>query len=183
MKNETWESTIKPIVVLSCIALITSLLLAVINGATAPVIAENERITTLNAYVDVIPTVSDPAQLELAEGLTADGVVGGALAPDGSVAIKAGASGFDGGTLTVIMGFAPDGAVTGVWVDATTQTAGIGSLLGNAEYGEQFIGRDGSQNVVMGEDGLDGRTGATISSKALFAAVNSCINGYNELAG
>ena len=44
------------------------------------------------------------------------------------------------------------------------------------------MGVDGTQNVAMGEGGLDGLTGATISSKALFAAVNDCINCYNEVA-
>ena len=38
-KSSNWESTIKPIVVLSVISLIASLLLALVNGMTAPVIA------------------------------------------------------------------------------------------------------------------------------------------------
>ena len=47
MNKTTWESTVKPIVVLSVISLVVSLLLAVFNSMTAPVIAENERATTL----------------------------------------------------------------------------------------------------------------------------------------
>ena len=46
-KSSNWESTIKPIVVLSVISLIASLLLALVNGMTAPVIAENTKRTTL----------------------------------------------------------------------------------------------------------------------------------------
>ena len=42
-KSSNWESTIKPIVVLSVISLIASLLLALVNGMTAPVIAENTK--------------------------------------------------------------------------------------------------------------------------------------------
>ena len=60
-KSSNWESTIKPIVVLSVISLIASLLLALVNGMTAPVIAENTKRTTLAAYVGVLPSVSDPA--------------------------------------------------------------------------------------------------------------------------
>ena len=59
MNKTTWESTVKPVVVLSVISLVVSLLLAVVNSMTAPVIAENERATTLAAYVDVMPSVSD----------------------------------------------------------------------------------------------------------------------------
>ena len=45
-----------------------------------------------------------------------------------------------------------------------------------------YDGLDCTQNVVMGENGVDGKTGATFSSKALFAAINDCVNCYNELA-
>ena len=64
MNKTTWESTVKPVVVLSVISLVVSLLLAVVNSMTAPVIAENERATTLAAYVDVMPSVSDASTLE-----------------------------------------------------------------------------------------------------------------------
>ena len=63
-KSSNWESTIKPIVVLSVISLIASLLLALVNGMTAPVIAENTKRTTLAAYVGVLPSVSDASELE-----------------------------------------------------------------------------------------------------------------------
>ena len=45
--NSSWETTGKPIVVLTVISLIVSLLLALVNGMTAPVIKENTRRTTL----------------------------------------------------------------------------------------------------------------------------------------
>ncbi len=47
MNKSTWDSTVKPVVVLSVISLVVSLLLAVVNSMTAPVIAENERAATL----------------------------------------------------------------------------------------------------------------------------------------
>ena len=68
MNKTTWESTVKPVVVLSVISLVVSLLLAVVNSMTAPVIAENERATTLAAYVDVMPSVSDASTLEEVSG-------------------------------------------------------------------------------------------------------------------
>ena len=189
MNKTTWESTVKPVVVLSVISLVVSLLLAVVNSMTAPVIAENERATTLAAYVDVMPSVSDASTLEEMSGYTTANVSGAVKAEDGSMAIKAGESGFDGGVLTVIMGFDANGAetfdaegkVTGIWVDASTQTSGIGSNVAKADYLAQFNGMDGTQNIVMNQD-FDAYSGATISSTALFAAINDCISCYNELA-
>ena len=40
-KNSSWETSVKPVVVLSVIALIVSLLLAMVNSFTAPIIEEN----------------------------------------------------------------------------------------------------------------------------------------------
>ena len=180
-KSSTWESTIKPVVVLSVISLVVSLLLAIVNSMTAPVIEANEKATTLAAYVDVMPTVSDATTLEEVTGYTTANVSGVVKAEDGSVAIKAGESGFDGGILTVIMGFDSTGKVTGMWVDASTQTSGIGSNVAKADYLAQFDGMDGTQNIVMNQD-FDAYSGATISSTALFAAINDCISCYTELA-
>ena len=113
-KSSNWESTIKPIVVLSVISLIASLLLALVNGMTAPVIAENTKRTTLAAYVGVLPSVSDASELEEVTDYTTAGITGVVKAPDGSTAIKDEEKGFDGGILTVIMGFAANGAETGI---------------------------------------------------------------------
>ena len=104
-KSSNWESTIKPIVVLSVISLIASLLLALVNGMTAPVIAENTMRTTLAAYVGVLPSVSDASELDEVTDYTTAGITGVVKAPDGSPAIKAEEKGFDGGILPVIMGF------------------------------------------------------------------------------
>ena len=181
-KSSNWESTIKPIVVLSVISLIASLLLALVNGMTAPVIAENTKRTTLAAYVGVLPSVSDASELEEVTDYTTAGITGVVKAPDGSTAIKAEEKGFDGGILTVILGFDANGAETGIWVDASTQTKGIGSAVAEDDFLKQFDGLDCTQSVVMGQNGVDGKSGATFSSKALFAALNDIVNCYNELA-
>ena len=179
--NSNWETTVKPIVVLSVISLVVSLLLALVNSMTAPVIAENTKRTTLAAYVGVLPSVSDATELEEVTGYTTANVTGVVKAPDGSLAIKAEESGFDGGIVTVIVGMDANGTETGIWVDASTQTSGIGSNVAKADYLAQFNGMDGTQNIVMNQD-FDAYSGATISSTALFAAINDCISCYNELA-
>ena len=129
----------------------------------------------------MLPSVSDAAELEEVTGYTTANVTGVVKAPDGSLAIKAEESGFDGGIVTVIVGMDANGTETGIWVDASTQTKGIGSNVATDSFLAQFDGMDGTQNIVMGE-GYDAYSGATISSKALFAAINDCVNCYNELA-
>ena len=123
-------------------------------------------------------------QMELHEEVTdytTENITGAVKATDGSLAIKAEEKGFDGGILSVIIGFDTNGTVTGIWVDASTQTKGIGSNVATDSFLAQFDGMDGTQNITLGQ-GYDAYSGATISSKALFAAINDCINCYNELA-
>ena len=180
-KNSSWETSVKPVVVLSVIALIVSLLLAMVNSFTAPIIEENQKAATLAAYVDVMPTVSSASDLDEVTDYTTENITGAVKATDGSLAIKAEEKGFDGGILTVIMGFDANGAETGMWVDASTQTKGIGSNVSSDDFLAQFDGMDGTQNIVMNQD-FDAYSGATISSTALFAAINDCINCFNELA-
>ena len=172
MNKSTWDSTVKPVVVLSVIALVVSFLLALVNSFTAPIIDANQKAATLAAYVDVMPTVSDAKTLEEVTGYTTENVTG---------VVKAEEKGFDGGILTVIMGYDTNGTVTGIWVDASTQTKGIGSNVATDTFLAQFNGMDGTQNIAIGQ-GFDAYSGATISSKALFAAINDCVNCYNELA-
>ena len=182
MNKSTWESTVKPVVVLSVIALVVSFLLALVNSFTAPIIEENQKAATLAAYVDDMPTVSDAKTLDEVTDYTTENVTGVVKAEDGSIAIKAEEKGFDGGILTVIMGYDTNGTVTGIWVDASTQTKGIGSNVASDTFLAQFNGMDGTQNIAIGQGGFDAYSGATISSKALFAAINDCVNCYNELA-
>ena len=155
MNKSTWESTVKPVVVLSVIALVVSFLLALVNSFTAPIIEANQKAATLAAYVDVMPTVSDAKTLEEVTGYTTENVTGVVKAEDGSMAIKAEEKGFDGGVLSVIMGFDTNGTVTGIWVDASTQTKGIGSNVATDTFLAQFNGMDGTQNIAIGQGGFD----------------------------
>ena len=180
-KSSNWESTIKPILVLTASSLVASLLLAVVNSVTAPVIEAHQKAATLVAYVEVLPTVSDAAELEELTGFTTAGVTGAVRAPDGSIAIQAAESGYNGGLLTVIVGFDAAGTATGIHVDASTQTSGIGTNVAAEDYLAQFDGLTAAENIAKGQ-GYDGVSGATYSTDALFAAINDCINCYNELA-
>lgn len=128
-KNSSWETSVKPVVVLSVIALIVSLLLAMVNSFTAPIIEENQKAATLAAYVDVMPTVSSASDLEEVTDYTTENITGAVKATDGSLAIKAEEKGFDGGILSVIIGFDTNGTVTGIWVDASTRPRASAATL------------------------------------------------------
>ena len=138
-------------------------------------------LATLVAYVEVLPTVSDAAELEEVTDYTTAGVTGAVRAPDGSIAVQASESGYNGGMVNVIIGFDTTGTMTGIHVDASSQTSGIGTNVALPDYLAQFDGLTAEANITKGQ-GYDAVTGATYSTDALFAAINDCINCYNELA-
>ena len=127
-KNSTWESTVKPVVVLSVIALIVSLLLALVNSFTAPIIEEHLKAATLAAYVDVMPTVSSASDLDEVTDFSTENVTGVVKATDGSIAIKAEEKGFDGGILS-------GGLMFGAVFMATDYVTSPFTLKGKLIYG------------------------------------------------
>ena len=180
-KNNTFETMIKPVIVLTVIALICSALLAVTNNVTAPIIAENERITTLNAYAQVLKGVDDPNTLEEID-VTAENVAAAVKTADGQIAIKSTASGYDGGVITTILGFDADGNIQGIYSDCSTQTAGMGSKCDDESFTSQFVGLSAANELTLNQD-VQQVSGCTVSSKAFVAAVNAAIDCFNEVKG
>lgn len=180
-KNNNFETIFKPVIVLAVIALVCSALLAVTNNVTAPIIEENDRITTLNAYMQVLPGVDDANSLENID-VTTENVAAAVKTADGMVAVKSTAVGYDGGVITTILGFDADGNILGIYSDSSTQTAGMGSKCDKPEFNQQFVGLSAASNVVLNTD-VQQVGGCTVSSKAFVAAVNAAIDCFNEVKG
>ncbi|HJD21411.1 MAG TPA: FMN-binding protein [Candidatus Gemmiger faecigallinarum] len=181
------ESAVKtmvvPVVVLVVICIVCSAILAALNSVTAPIIEENARLQTLESYVTALPEGTDAASLTEFEGLTTEGVTGAVSTPDGAIAVQAAASGYSGNAVTVYVAFDASGSISNVLVDASTQTAGIGTKTGEADFYGGFVGWDAAEHVSNGSP-VDAIAGATVSSNAVYNAVNSAIDCYNnELKG
>ena len=177
------KSFVVPVVVLVVICVVCSALLAFLNSKTAPIIVENIRQETMAAYLSVLPEGTDANALTEVEKFTTENVTGAVKSADGSVAIKAVGSGYGGKDLTVYVAFDAAGNITKLQADASQQTVGIGSKTGEASFTDGFTNWNASAHVESGKP-VDAIAGATVSSKALFAAVNSAIDCYNnELAG
>lgn len=172
------KSMVMPVVVLVAICLVCSALLAVLNSVTAPIIAQNAKEETLAAYLSVMPEGTDAASLTDVEGISTLNVEGAVVAPDGTVAVKAAAAGYSGKNVVVYVAFDEGGAIASIAVDASTQTTGIGSKTGEESFYGGFVGW--ADGAVSAGSPVDAISGATISSKAVFAAVNSAIDCYNN---
>lgn len=181
MGNGIFENMIKPVLVLAVISVVCAALLAWLNKETAPLIAENERIATQNAFLSVLPEGTPADSLETL-AVSWEGVESAVRTKEGLAAVKAAAPGYSGKDVTVYVAFDEKGAISGLQIDASTQTAGIGSKAGEPSYAERFLGWD--QGEVSEGAPADAISGATYSSKAVLQAVNQAVDCYeNEIKG
>lgn len=181
-KNSNYENVVKPIVVLVVICLITSTLLAVTNYFTAPIIKAQEQQAAYAAYFEVLPGADNFTSVE---GFATTGVEEAVKADNGTgYAFKAVGKGF-GGDVPVIVGVDMNGVITGVSFMQNSETSGFGARLwdGSADgatFAAELTGKSGS--VALGSDGVNGLSGATVSSTAVVNAVNSALSCFAEVA-
>ena len=98
---------------------------------------------------------------------------------DGSYVLYAEDKGWEYATspMTIAVGFDPSGVITGVWVDASTQTAGIGDVAAGEDYLGQYTGIADE----AGLDGVDTVAGSTQSTVGVKKAVRKCVQAIAAL--
>jgi electron transport complex protein RnfG len=88
-----------------------------------------------------------------------------------------------GGTITVIVGVTPEGAITGVVVLKHSETPGLGTKVTIPEWLAKFAGRtlENTKWAVTKDGGdIDYTSGATISPRAVVAAVKEGLEGFTS---
>lgn len=170
------KDILKPILVLGCICLVVSGMLAFVNELTQPVIIKAEEEAAAAARNEVLKeakTFEKAEIVELPQGIL-DIYIGD---HHSGYAILTSAKGY-GGDIRMICGISPDGTVEGVKILSHSETSGVGTKAAdnNSPYPGQFVGKD-KNNLEQ----VDTVTGATISSKAVKAGVALALQGY-ELA-
>ncbi len=178
-QESAFKTMIYPVIILVVICVVCSAALAALNDATKPIIQANQEAATQEAYMGVLPGVTDPSALTTVENIQTPGVQGAVTTADGLAAVKASAAGYSGKEVVVYVSFDASGKILATSVDASTQTTGIGSKTMNESFWSGFLGWDAAEQVSAGNP-VDTIAGATYSSDAVFAAYNSAIDCYNN---
>lgn len=101
-------------------------------------------------------------------------------------AIKTNPSGY-GGPIELTVGISTDGSLTGIYVGNNSETPGLGAKASLPAFKDQFKGKkiDSPLEVIKSGQAKDNQiqaiSGATITSKAVTAGVNTAINLYKEV--
>ena len=157
----------KMVLTLTVICVAIAALLAVVNAMTKDVIAENAEKKRSDAILTIFPEGDNvqtaPDKEALYYVFAGENPIGfcANVAPNGY-----------GGAIQMMVGVNTDGTVRGVQIVEMSETSGVGSKAGAADFLAQFHEKSGV--FAVGEN-VDGIAGATISSKAVTEGVNMAL--------
>ena len=175
-KSSFWTDMLRPVVVLVAICLVASALLIFTNARPAPVIEANEIAAAAAVRRAVLPDAEDFVPLEVSEELRARGVTSIYESTNGvGYVVTASRKGY-GGDVVVTVGFDSAGAILRVDANVSTETTGVGSKVGEHSVLDRFNGLSGSA------DGVELRSGATDTSRAVREGVNAAIAAVASLS-
>ena len=163
MKNQ-----IKSVVVLVCICLVVTVLMAVTNQFTAPIIKENQNAAENAALLVVMPDGGSFEKVDTSTYTLPATVTEVYSAENGGYVIKLTTTGYSTGMI-ILCGINADGTVSGVVCLESTETLGY-----EKTYGENFVGKNAE--VVEAVDIIAGATKTTAAYKsAIKDALNTAI--------
>ena len=166
------KKSVKSILVLVCICAVMSLLLALTNALTAPIIEKNQNAAANEALLQVMPQGKDFQKVDIG-GYTLPATVTEAYREaGGGYVFKLTTTGYSSG-FVIMCGINTDGTVSGAVCLSSTETLGY-----EKTFGEKFTGKN-SQEV----DGIDTVSGATKTTGAYKNAVKDALNAAIILGG
>ena len=180
-----YAELVKPVIILFLICLVTTAALAGTHLLTADTI-ENRQSEALKASLSEVLEADRYNEKTIGEG---DEAVFYYHAIDTNNVIKGylfatTARGY-GGEVTVLTAISPDGEIIrALAIDLSQETPGLGQNAANESFLAQFIGKLGAVGVVKNNPGsaeVQAVTGATITSKAVTAAINEALELWKKV--
>lgn len=174
-----------PTVALFVICLVCTLLLALANNVTAPIIDKLAEKNEIDSRMEVLGTAKSfkdgkSGKITYITGLNDKNEV------EGYVFVTQAKS--YGGQIKVMTGVDKDGKVTGVKLLDINDTVGLGMNAKKETFRNQYIGL--FDKITVQKNGADKEkneiqalTGATISSNAVTDAVNAALADYEAVTG
>ena len=170
--KKSFNEIIKPVLVLVCICLVVTALLAYINSVTSPIIAKAEEEKTRQAMTEVLSEADSFEKLEI-ENLP-ERVTEAYSATNGAGYVFMLTTKGYGGDMKLICGMDADGVIEQCKTLLHAETSGLGSKTAEDPYRNQYCGK--SADTLREVDAI---TGATISSNAYKNAIEDAFKAYD----
>lgn len=182
--------------ILFIIAVVCTLLLALTNSVTAPIIEQQQKEANIKAQQEVLPEaenfeeLADISEITATPGLDIVAAVYKGTKDGETVgyAVETKPQGF-GGEIDMLTGISTDGKIEGVSILSQSETAGLGAKSAEPAFYEQYTGLSATEEVTVIKSGtVSGNeimaiTGATITSNAVTTGVNAAEDAVANLTG
>ncbi len=166
------KGSIKSIVVLVGICVVLTVLLALVNSITAPIIAENQNAAANEALLEVMPEGKNFEAVDLSAYTLPATVVQAHKEEGGGFVIQLNTTGY-GSNFIIICGVRADGTVSGAKCLSSTETLGK-----EKTFGENFTDKNAEQVAAV-----ETISGATKTTQAYKDAIKDAINAAIIMAG
>lgn len=168
-------------IILPLICVIIAAALAFTNSVTSAIIVEREKREQDAARIELLSEGDSFAEVKLDEAKAKELNIIDMYAADNGAGyvVQTTASGY-GGPITVMTGIRADGTVEKVKVLSSSETPGVGKKTEEESFLGQFADKSGT--LAVGSD-ITAVSGATVSSKAMVAAVNSAVAAVELVKG
>lgn len=170
------KKSLKSILVLVCICATVSVLMALTNFVTAPIIRENEQKQADAALLEVLPDGGSFESVDISAYTLPATVSQVYRAANGGYVIKLNTTGYASG-MVLMCGIASDGRVVGTKLLASGETPSIGGAAAETFAGT-VLGKD-----IGTIDSVDTISGATKTTTAYRAAIKDALNTVIILGG
>lgn len=172
--KDTFKNMIKPVLVLTCICLVVTALLAYINTVTSPIIAEAEQKAAQEAMAEVLSEADSFEQVTI--DTLPERVTEIYRAENGTGYVFMLTTKGYGGDMKLICGIKADGTIEACKTLSHSETSGLGSKTAEDPYRNQYIGKTSD---TLNE--VDAISGATISSVAYKSAIEEAFEAFNKV--
>ena len=166
------KEQMKNISVLVCICIVTSLLLALTNALTSPIIEENKKAQANEALLVVMPEGKGFSEADLSSYKLPASVKKAYSEAGGGYVFELEVAGYGAG-MNIMCGVSADGKVTGAVCLSSNETLGY-----EKTYGANFTGKD-----AAGVADVDTIASATKTTAAYKQAVTDALNSAIILGG
>ncbi len=166
------KDIIKPIVVLTCICLVVTALLAYVNTVTSPIITKAEQEAAEQARAEVLSEADSFVKVEMAELPETVQEVYRAENGAGYVFMLETDKGYSS-DMKLICGIRSDGSIEACKTLSHNETSGLGSKTAEDPYKSQYVGKTPD---TLSE--VDAISGATISSNAYMSAIEDAFEAF-----
>jgi electron transport complex protein RnfG len=172
IKMSKFKEYFQPTISLLIICLFVTVALAATYIVTAPIIAKVTKERADAARLLVLPNAK--GGFSPFEASFDDGIIDVYFAKDDTGAVITTRDKGFGGNIKVMTGFDNAGKITGIKLLEHKETPGLGTKVMADEYLGQYMGKSDLENI-------DAITGVTISSMAMYRAVDKAMKQFKKL--